>query len=100
MLKRIMREGNRTPVLNDKFEILTLQEIIEWIMLLNKEHKRVVQRDSKYPVGLYIELKDYTDNLKYTGIDMAEKMNSILTHYGINTVSTCTYKMPIIVQAF
>lgn len=42
MLKRIMREGYRTPVLNDKFEILTLQEIIEWILLLNKDQKRAV----------------------------------------------------------
>jgi len=29
LLKRLRREGDRSPMLNDKFEVLTLQELIE-----------------------------------------------------------------------
>ena len=29
LLKRLMREDDRSPMMNDKFEILTLQELIE-----------------------------------------------------------------------
>jgi glycerophosphoryl diester phosphodiesterase len=99
LLKRLSRADDRSPVLNDKFEVLTLQEIIEEVIMLEKDYPRVLN-DSPYKVGLYIELKDYTNNLNYLGIDMAEKMNSILAEYGLSTVSDCTDKMPIIVQSF
>jgi len=100
LLKRLARSDKRSPVLNDKFEVLTLEEIIEWVIMLNKDYPRELGNDSNYPVGLYIELKDYANNLNYLGVDMAEKMDSILAHYGLNTVSDCTDKMPIIVQSF
>jgi hypothetical protein len=66
-------------------------------MMLNKDFTREIGKDGKYPVGLYIELKDYTNNLNYLGIDMAEEMNALLAHYGISTVADSTNKMPIIV---
>jgi len=95
-----MRETYRSPMLNDKWEIITLQELIEWITMLNKDYPREIGKDNKYPVGLYIELKDYAVNLNYTGIDMAEQMNAILTRYGLGTVADCTDKMPIVVECF
>ena len=68
--------------------------------MLNKDFPRAIGKDRKYPVGLYIELKDYTNNLNYLGIDMVEEMNALLAHYGISTVADSTNKMPIIVQSF
>lgn len=68
--------------------------------MLTKDYPRRINSDNTYPVGLYIELKDYTDTLGYLGVDMAEEMHKILSHYGIGTVADCTQKMPIIVQSF
>ena len=34
LLKRLMREDDRSPMLNDKFEVITLQELIEQILML------------------------------------------------------------------
>lgn len=100
LLKRSMRESWRSPLNNDKFDIITLEEVIEWTQMLNKDYPRRLNSDNEYPVGLYIELKDYTDTLNYLGVDMAEEMDKILSHYGIGTVADCTHKMPIIVQSF
>lgn len=100
LFKRTMRESWRSPMNNDHFEIITLEEVIEWTQMLSKDYPRRLNGDSKYPVGLYIELKDYTNNLAYTGYDMAEKMDEILTRYAINDVKGAEKKMPIVVQSF
>jgi glycerophosphoryl diester phosphodiesterase len=100
LLKRSMREDYRSPFLNDKWEILTLQELIEWVTMLNKDYPREIGNDRKYPVGLYIELKDYADNLSHTGFDGAEELHALLAHYGLGTIADCTDKMPIIIQSF
>lgn len=51
-------------------------------------------------MGLFVEMKDYVYNLNYLGIDMAEELYSILTHYGIGTIADCTNKMPVIIHSF
>lgn len=75
LLKRKMREDYRSPLSNDKYNIISLEEAIEWTLMLAKDYPRKFNNGSDHPVGLYIELKDYASTFAYLGLDMAEKMN-------------------------
>ena len=97
LLKRKQRYTFRSTLLNDKFEILTLQEVINNVNLLVTDAPRT--ENTGTTVGLYIELKDFNSYLS-KGIDMAELMNDILVANSLGTISDCQDTMPIIVQSF
>lgn len=59
LFKRKMREDWRSPLNNNRFEMITVPEIIEWTNMLNADYPRRLNSDNEYPVGLYIEIKDY-----------------------------------------
>ena len=86
LLKRKQRYTFRSTLLNDKFEILTLQEVINNVNLLVTDAPRT--ENTGTTVGLYIELKDFNSYLS-KGIDMAELMNDILVANSLGTISDC-----------
>ena len=99
LLKRKQRYEWRSPMLNDKFEIVTLQEVIDNVKMLNQDAPRVNNADT--PAGLYIELKDYSSILKKRGLNTAEMMNEVLTKNGLSTIAEATAsQIPIVVQSF
>ena len=63
MLKRFQRyQENRSPFLDDRYEMITLNELIENVQMLNADAPRTQNSETK--VGLYVELKDYDDYIK------------------------------------
>lgn len=71
-LKLKQRFENRSTLWNDHYTLLTFQEVIDLIRLLNKEYPRTNNAERK--VGLYIELKDYSWNIEYAGYNTADVM--------------------------
>jgi len=98
-LKRRQKFLNRSQELNDKFDILTLQEVIDNVRRLTIDHPRNTNSDT--PVGLYIELKNYQQNMDFIGLNMADLLNEVLRSNGLGTKADClATKMPIIIQSF
>lgn len=98
LLKRKQRYDYRTPGLNDKFEMVTLQEVIDNILELEADRPRVTNAETQ--VGLYIELKDYVSTLADRDFDMAKALHDLLELNGIGNVEDASAKLPIIVQSF
>ena len=62
MLKRYQRYATtRSPYLNDRYDMVTLNELIENVQMLDQDAPRTVNSETK--VGLYIEIKEYAENL-------------------------------------
>jgi len=62
MLRRFQRDQTyRSPMLNDRYDIVTMQEVIENVQMIIKDGPR--RMNSETDAGLYIELKDYDDKL-------------------------------------
>jgi len=72
--------------------------VIDNIRRIDSEASRNNNKNTR--LGLYIELKNYHQNLNFTGLDMADLLNQLLTENGLNTVDACSSSMPIIVQSF
>ena len=98
MLKRKQRYATRSPYLNDKFEILTLVELIQTVKMLNEDEPRIV--NTATTPGLYIELKDYNNYLSEKGWDLAQMLFSTLSNNGLGNISDSKDTMPIIIQSF
>ena len=99
MLKRMQRyETTRSPFMNDMFEILTLSELIDTVIMLNSDAPRLFNVDTK--VGLYIEIKEYNEKKLIQKIDLAEMMHSVLDSHNLGTVADCKEIIPIVIQCF
>ena len=61
MLKRYQNYDQRSPMLDDRYEIVTMNEVIENVKMLNEDAPRTMNSETK--AGLYIELKQYDDKL-------------------------------------
>lgn len=70
MLKRRQRYDYRQTYTNDKYNMVSLDEIINQVNLLNDDFPRRINTTTK--VGLYIEIKNYDWYLAEHNIDMAE----------------------------
>ena len=55
-------------MLNDRFDIVTMEEVIQNVLMLLEDAPRTQNSETK--AGLYIELKDYDDKLA-KGFDTA-----------------------------
>lgn len=99
MLRRFQRyQTFRSPMLNDRYEILTMTEVIENIMMIRDDGPRV--ENKKTNVGLYIELKDYDDFIT-KGWNTAQMLFDVLESHGISNIADATANpMPIIIQSF
>ena len=98
MLRRFQRyQETRSPMLNDRYEMITVNELIENVIMLNEDAPRTQNKDTK--PGLYIELKDYDDYLT-KGWDTAEMLFDVLDHYGLSNWEDASKKIPIIIQSF
>jgi len=97
MLRRKQRHGNRNQFLNNEFQIYTVEEAIESLILLNSQFPR---NDLDFPVGLYIEPKEYTLYKIFYGVDMLDMLHESLAKYDLETIEKCTNKVPIIIQSF
>lgn len=99
MLRRFQKyQTYRSPMLNDRYDILTMNELIENVMMMIEDGPRKVNKGT--PAGLYIELKDYDDKLA-KGNDVAEMLFEVLKAHGISNIADATaYPMPIIIQSF
>lgn len=96
-LKRTQRYQRRNQALNELFTIMTLNETIELMFDLNKNHPK---KDRQFPIGLYIETKMYEFYLKNYGINSAQKVFDVLKAYGLETVEKSQNKIPIILECF
>lgn len=96
--KRRQRYPDRSQLENDKYEMVTLEQVIENVRILNENAPRTVNSERK--AGLYIELKDYKDQLADTGYDLAELAFGILSKHGLGTIADCESDIPIIIQSF
>jgi glycerophosphoryl diester phosphodiesterase len=65
---------------------------------LQKQHPNATGR--QYPIGLYIETKQYGFYKENYGIDIAEKVFENLKAYGLETVEKSEQKIPIILECF
>lgn len=98
MLKRKQRyETMRSPFLNDRYDILTLGELIENLQMIENDAPRVFNSGTK--PGLYIEVKEYDDKLAH-GIDLSELLYEELSKYGLGTIDDCKDSIPIVIQCF
>lgn len=96
-LRARQRMDTRNTHLDDIFPKMTLEDAIELQMKLNEEHPHFDGRPFK--TGLYIETKNvgfYNER----GVDIAGLLYTVLKKYGLETVSKCQYKLPIIVESF
>ena len=84
--------------MNDKFSMVTLQELIDTVKLLNADAPRVSNGDTK--VGLYIEIKDYDGQILSPGYNLAELLFNTLDANNLGTISDCQDEIPIIIQSF
>jgi len=84
--------------MNDKFSMMTLQELIDTVRLLNSDAPRVSNGDTK--VGLYIEIKDYQGQIVSPGYNLAELLFNTLNENNLATISDCQDEIPIIIQSF
>ena len=57
LLKRKQRYSDRSQLVNDKYEMVTLQEVIDTVNMLNADAPRTVNSNTR--AGLYIEIKDW-----------------------------------------
>ena len=60
----------RSPLLNDRYDFVTLSELIENVQMLNSDDPRWVNSETK--VGLYIEMKEYNEKKVVGQYDLAE----------------------------
>ena len=95
-LKKIQRYSQRNQMLNGIFDFMTLDETVELMFKMNKEHPHVGR---KYPVGLYIETKMY-NFYKDRGFDSAEMVINTLKKHGLDSVEKSTNTIPIILECF
>lgn len=95
-LKRTQRYDYRNQMLNDIWGFLTLNETIE--LMQTMQIKMPDNRD--YPIGLYIETKQYNWYLDTYGLDSAQMLHDHLSTYSLDTVEKCTSTIPIIVECF
>ena len=98
ILKRKQRYDFRSTYTNDKYNVVTLDEIIQQVNLLNEDFPRKVNTDTK--VGLYIEIKNYDWYLSNHSIDMAEVLYAALDKNGLGNIASCENKIPIVIQSF
>jgi len=99
MLRRFQRyQDHRSAMLNDRFEMITMNELIENVIMLEQDAPRKINSGTK--VGLYIELKNYDEKVKTRGIDEAEMLFELLQHYNLSTIADSKDTIPIIIQSF
>ena len=98
IFKRRQRYEFRSTLENDKYNILSFDEIVSQVNLLNDDFPRVINSSTK--VGLYIEIKNYDWYLAEHNIDMAELLFNALKAHGLSQVADCESKIPIIIQSF
>ena len=79
------------------YSFYTAEEAIEKLFFLNEMYPRL---DKLHPVGLYIELKDYTFYKQQYGLDTAMMLHEVLSKYDLETIEKCSFRIPIIVQSF
>ena len=70
--------------LNDRYIMLTFQDVIDSVRMLNREFPRIENKERN--IGFYIELKDYAWTIDYAGQDMAAVMYRILKENGLSTL--------------
>ena len=75
-LKRKQVETNRSTHLNDWYDVLTFQEVIDNLRSLMKESPRAINNDTR--IGLFVELKGYLDHFTTTGLNLAQMTNDFL----------------------
>ena len=98
MLRRMQRyQTTRSPMLNDRYEMITMTELIENVMMLLDDGPRTVNSETK--AGLYIELKDYDDKLA-KGWNTAQMLFDVLDAHGIGNIADSGAIMPVIIQSF
>jgi glycerophosphoryl diester phosphodiesterase len=96
MVKRHQRHHYRSTALNSIFDVLTVRESIENLLMLNEQFPR----GKEYPTGLYIETKMYNYYLDNFGIDTVEMLHDLLKEYGLHNIESGQNKLPIIIQCF
>jgi glycerophosphoryl diester phosphodiesterase len=98
MLKRRQRYDFRSTYTNEKYNMVSLDEIISQVNLLNDDFPRRINNGTK--VGLYIEIKNYDWYLSEHNIDMAEQLFKALNNHGLGTIGGCSDVIPIVIQSF
>ena len=91
MLKARNWYQERNGFLNDVFKKVSLEEVIEMQLRLNK--------DTKSQTGLYIETK----NVEFyweRGVDIAQLLFEVLKKYDLETSEKASVKLPIIIESF
>ena len=96
-LKRKQRFDFRNSELDGLFPMMTLDEIIEMMLSLHKNHK-VAGRTN--PIGLYIEPKMYDFYLKHHHMDIVQMTYDCLDHYHLENIKKSSTKVPIIIESF
>jgi len=96
MLKRRQRYDFRSPYTNDIFTMLSIEEILDYVVGLKSKTPRTINADT--PVGLYIEIKEYDYYLDTYGIDMAVNLYNALDKYDLSSIEGSTNAgIPIII---
>lgn len=95
-LKRKMRYDFRSHQNDGLYEVLSVRESIENLLMLNQNFPR----EREYPTGLYIETKQFNFYKDNYGIDVAEMLYNLLKEYGLHTIESSQNKLPIIIQCF
>ena len=85
----------RPQNLNDRYVLLTFQDVIDVVRLLNNEFPRINNRERR--MGFYIELKDYMWMIDHSGMDMCEVMHRILDDNNIGDLASSSKDIPIVV---
>ena len=97
-LSKVERYKSRNHRLDGLYTYVTLEEVIEQMLDLNK-HKPQLKSKSR-PTGLYIETKMYEWYKNNRSINIAEETFKVLKKYGLHTVKDSENKIPVIMECF
>jgi len=75
--------------------VLTFQEVIDLIHMLNTEFPRTKNAERK--IGLYIELKDWQWNMDWVGHNTADVFWDLLKKNNLDTIEKARLDIPIVV---
>ena len=95
-LRRRQRYSTRNTDLDDLFQIMTFEEVIEQMQGLYQSHPKT----RPWKIGLYVETKMYQFYLDNYGENIAQMTYDVLKKYGLETIDKCKDTMPIIIECF
>ena len=97
-LKVKQRYGFRNFSMNHRYDIVTLQELIDLVHMLNRDFPRTNNAERR--VGIYVEIKVSDWYARMNGQDPAAIIYKTLKDNNLHTIDGCKDDIPTVIQSF